>query len=139
MGKFGFKWLAAVGVVIAVFVAGWLASASAGGRAAPGPASATETVTTTVTAKEGKDEGKGGEAEPAATSAEGERVVWRGPLVEEHGLTGTQLDAVHARVRECLPIERAHYLELCLMDREQDWFDEGGASAAPSTPAEDAE
>ncbi|MEX3529178.1 hypothetical protein [Corynebacterium xerosis] len=137
MGKFGFKWLALAGVVVAVFVAGWLASASAGGRAAPGSASATETVTTTVTAKEGKDEGKGGEAEPAATSAEGSRVVWRGPLVEEHGLNGSQLDAVYARVRECLPIERAHYLELCLQNREQDWFDEGGT--APSTPAEDAE
>lgn len=136
MGKFGFKWLALAGVVVAVFVAGWLASASAGGRAAPGPASATETVTTTVTAKEGKDEGKGGEVEPAATSAEGERVVWRGPLVEEHGLTGSQLDAVYARVRECLPIERAMFLELCLMDREESWFDEGGT--APST-AEDAE
>lgn len=136
MGKFGFKWLALAGLVVAVFVAGWLAAASAGGGAAPGPASATETVTTTVTAKEGKDEGKGGE--PAATSAEGAKVTWTGPLVEEEGLTGSQLDAVHARVRECLPIERAAFLELCLMDREQDWFDEGGASAAPST-TEDAE
>lgn len=139
MGKFGFKWLALAGVVVAVFVAGWVASSQAGGRAAPGSASATETVTTTVTAKEGEDEGKGGEDELAATSAEGSKVTWTGPLVEEEGLTGRQLDAVHARVRECLPIERAHYLELCLMDREQDWFDEGGASAAPSTPAEDAE
>lgn len=138
MGKFGFKWLALAGVVVAVFVAGWVASSQAGGRAAPGPASASETVTTTVTAKEGKDDGEVAEDEPVATSAAGERVVWRGPLVEEHGLNGNQLDAVHARVRECLPVERAAFLELCLMDREQDWFDEGGASTAPST-AEDAE
>lgn len=80
--------------------------------------------------------GGGGAPRPVATGdgaeASGARVVWTGPLVDDAELTGEQLDAVHKRVSECLPIERAAFLELCLQGREMDWYDEGGYGVAGS-------
>lgn len=80
--------------------------------------------------------GGGGAPRPAVSGdgaeASGARVVWTGPLVDDAELTGEQLDAVHKRVSECLPIERAAFLELCLQGREMDWYDEGGYGVAGS-------
>lgn len=75
----------------------------------------------------GDRDGKRDDAEPVAPgTAVGERIVWTGPLVEDYGLTGEQMDATFERIRECLSIEKATYLELCMQGREGEYFDEGG-------------
>ena len=122
MGK-----LAGIGVVVVVAVIGVFAVVNSVGGIGGGEEEV-RTVIREVPA-EGAKAGKAGPAsEPAPSpggSVEGERVTWRGPLVDA-GLTGEQMDTVFARVRECLPIEKAAFLEMCLQGRESDWYDEGG-------------
>ena len=108
--------LAVIGIVVVIGVFAVINAVGGGGGG--------EAVRTVVREAPGKDDGKDKDREPG--SVEGTRVTWRGPLVDEYGLDGVQMDGVFERVRECLPVERAQFLELCLQGREADWYDEGG-------------
>lgn len=116
MARAGLKVGIAALIVVALFVAGWVAATSGGGDGGGGASRAA------VTRDEGdKDEG-GGEA------VQGSRVVWTGPLVDEAELTGDQMDAVFERVRVCMPVHRTPYLEMCLQGREEEWYEEDGSA-----------
>ena len=121
MGKFA--GLAVIGIVAVIGVFAFINAVGSGDGG-----EVVRTVIREVPA-EGAKTGKAGPAsEPAPSpggSVEGERVTWRGPLVDA-GLTGEQMDTVFERVRECLPIEKAAFLEMCMQGREADWYDEGG-------------
>lgn len=116
MGKFA--GLAVIGIVVVIGVFAVINAVGSGGGG--------ETVRTVVREAPDKDDGKDKNRDREPGSVEGERVTWRGPLVDEYGLDGVQMDGVFERVRECLPVERAQFLELCLQGREADWYDEGG-------------
>lgn len=117
MARAGLKVGIAALIVVALFVAGWVAATSGGGDGGGGASRAA------VTRDEGdKDEGGGGEA------VQGSRVVWTGPLVDEAELTGDQMDAVFERVRVCMPVHRTPYLEMCLQGREEEWYEEDGSA-----------
>ncbi|MDK8768954.1 hypothetical protein QP932_10670 [Corynebacterium freneyi] len=113
--------LAVIGIVVVIGVFAVINAVGSGGGG--------EAVRTVVREAPDKDDGKDKDKdrEPREPgSVEGARVTWRGSLVDEYGLDGRQMDAVFERVRECLPVERAQFLELCLQGREADWYDEGG-------------
>lgn len=116
MGKFaGF---AVIGIVAVIGVFAFINAVGGGGGG--------EVVRTVVREAPDKGDGKDKNRDREPGSVEGTRVTWRGPLVDEYGLDGVQMDGVFERVRECLPVERAQFLELCLQGREADWYDEGG-------------
>lgn len=116
MGKFA--GLAVIGIVALIGVFAVINAVGGGGGG--------EVVHTVVREAPDKGDGKDKNRDREPGSVEGTRVTWRGPLVDEYGLDGVQMDGVFERVRECLPIEKAQYLELCLQDREADWYDVGG-------------
>ena len=113
--------LAVIGIVVVIGVFAVINAVGSGGDG--------EAVRTVVREAPDKDDGKDKDKdrEPREPgSVEGARVTWRGSLVDDYGLDGVQMDGVFERVRECLPIEKAQYLELCLQGREADWYDVGG-------------